>query len=527
MDSLTLSLMLTHTEGVCPQCQNPSRRVHSTYQRRLGDLPMSGKQVKLIVQIRKFFCSQAACPRKVFAQRCDTVCQPYARRLLRADGQIQAIGLYTGARSGARLCHLTGQPISASTVLRVIKKTPVATLETPKRLGIDDFAFRKGHQYGTILVDLDQHQPIDLLPDREGKTLEVWLLAHPGIELITRDRSSVYANAVTCACPDAIQVADRWHLLKNLSEAIERFIDTQRTLIKEAVHSMSQSSVNQSLNSPSFVSVDSITASEVASSAPDPQPRDKRYPIYQRVKELQRQGHGIRAVTRHVGGSRNTVKQYFQQPVFVPRAITKRTNLLTYEAYLRQRWQTGEQRITVLYEEIKAQGYNGKYTMLTAFLATYPRAPVAPVLPPVQRGATRSSHQLSRLLCQPESAWSVGERPLLTYLLEHNPVLIQVRVLSMRFKSMMTDKDGDALEGWCQEASTLVPLNGFVQGLRQDFAAVREAFTSTWSNGQTEGQRSVVTVNRLKTIKRQMYGRASFSLLRLRVITRNGTHPPN
>ena len=165
--------------------------------------------------------------------------------------------------------------------------------------------------------------------------------------------------------------------------------------------------------------------------------------------------------------------------------------------------------------------------MLTAFLATYPRTRIEPVLPPVQKGITRSSHQLSRLLCQPESVWSVDERPLLTYLLEHNPVLSRVRVLSIRFKSMMAEKDGDALAGWCQRASTLVPLNGFVMGLRQDFAAVREAFTSTWSNGQTEGQRSVVTVNRLKTIKRQMYGRANFSLLRLRVITGNGTRPPN
>ena len=138
MDSLTLSLMLTDTEGICPQCQTPSRQVHSTYQRILGDLPMSGKRVKLVVQIRKFFCYQAACPRKVFAQRCHTVCRPYGRRLLRADGQIRAIGLCTGARPGARLCHFTGQPISASTVLRGIKKTPVATLETPKRLGIDD-----------------------------------------------------------------------------------------------------------------------------------------------------------------------------------------------------------------------------------------------------------------------------------------------------------------------------------------------------------------------------------------------------
>lgn len=143
------------------------------------------------MRLRKFFCPLADCPRKVFAQSCHPVCKPYARRLLKADQQIQTIGLQTGAKPGARLCHNIGQSVSASTVLRIIRKTPPPAVETPKRLGVDDFAFKKGRNYGTILIDLDGHTPLDLLPDREGKTLETWLQNHPGIELVTRDRSSV------------------------------------------------------------------------------------------------------------------------------------------------------------------------------------------------------------------------------------------------------------------------------------------------------------------------------------------------
>ncbi|MCC5612743.1 ISL3 family transposase [Nostoc sp. CHAB 5834] len=227
--------MSTQTVGCCPACHMPASKVRSFYQRTITDLPICGKVVSLQIHLRKFFCCNDQCPRKIFAQTASDYFAPYAHRLNRVEQPLHAIALLTGARPAARLCELIGQPVNHSTLLRISHKTPIQDQPTSIRLGVDDFAFRKGRRYGTILIDLDRHQPIDVLPDREGKTLEVWLGNHPGIELVTRDYSCVYANAITTACPDAVQVADRWHLLANLSEVVERFLDTPRKAINQSI----------------------------------------------------------------------------------------------------------------------------------------------------------------------------------------------------------------------------------------------------------------------------------------------------
>lgn len=252
-----------------------------------------------------------------------------------------------------------------------------------------------------------------------------------------------------------------------------------------------------------------------------PLPTEKRYAVYQRTKELQRDGHGIRAVARHLGAARNTIKQYFRQDQFVPRPKPKQSNLLSYEIYLRKRWVEGETNVKVLLEEIKAQGYNGEYTILTTFLADYPPLVQEPALPSAQKGVRYSCRQVSRLLGLPECDWPERERAFLGQLVGQNEIISQVRDLCLRFKVMMNAKKPDDLAQWCKDASASAGLNNFVKGLRQDYAAVQQAIGSEWSNGQTEGQ-----VNRLKTLKRQMYGKASFDLLRIRVLARNRTDPP-
>ena len=317
--------------------------------------------------------------------------------------------------------------------------------------------------------------------------------------------------------------AARWHLLKNLSEAVERFLDTQRSAIQAAVQAISQLSDNQGAK-PNSALTETDLPQPVPAQLPQNDevvPTEKRYAVYQRTKGLQQDGHGIRAVARHLGASRNTIKQYFGQGQFVPRPKPKQSNLLSYEAYLRKRWVEGETNVKVLLEEIKALGYNGEYSILTAFLADYPRLH-DPVLPPAQKGLRYSSRQLSRFLGQCESDWPEADRAFLGQLIGQNEAIGQVHDLCLRFKGLMKDKKADDLAQWCQDASASAGLHNFEKGLRQDYAAVQQAIGSVWSNGQTEGQ-----VNRLKTLKRQMYGKASFALLRIRVLARNRTVPPN
>lgn len=507
-NTVILGLMSRSLLGYCPLCQAVSSQVHSYYERTVSDLPISGKRVSLCIRVRRFFCQQAACPRKVFAERFGSCLKPYQRRLERTNQQIQTIGLMIGGKPTEKIARVIGLPVSASTVLRVLRKTALPVETAPTAVGVDDFAFKKGHTYGTILVDLQRRAPIDLLPDREGKTLEVWLQAHAGIQILTRDRSSVYAAAMTAACPQAVQVADRWHLLKNLSENLERLLDSQRTLINQAAQE-----VNQSLTPPAQEPL--IISTEIMQLPVEAIPTEKRYDKYRQVKQLQQDGHPMRTIARHLGMSRRTVKKYFTQESFTPKTKTKRANLLEFERYLRQCWQAGETNGKSLLKEIKQLGYTGSYTILMNLLASYPKTASESALPAAQKGLMYSSRSLSIAFCQAESEWDEEKRPLLTKLLENSPLLQQARELSLEFKTLMTQKKGQELENWCQKASQLSAFTGFVRGIRQDFAAVEQALTSPWSNGQTEGQ-----VNRLKNIKRQMYGRAGFDLLRLRVLAR-------
>jgi transposase len=511
--SITMGLIFTATIGYCPVCHAPSRHLHSHYQRCVRDLSISGKQVTLALCCRKFFCEQENCPRKIFAQQSSNQLKPYAWRLERVNQQVLAIGLEMGSKPGARICGQTGLPISASTILRVVKKAPVREVAPPTVLGVDDFAFRKREAYGTILVDLEKRQPVDLLPDREGETLEKWLTQHPGVAIVSRDRSSVYAHAISQACPEAIQVADRWHLLQNLGENTARYLDMQRTLLKEAALEVS----NPPVPPESVTNVATPAVSTPTETIGVAQPLEKRQIVFEQVKQLQTQQYGFKTIARHLGISRNTVRKYFNLQTFVPKTHQRHSNLLEYEAYLRQRWQEGEHCVKLLLKEIKPMGYNGSYTILAQLLSDYPKDTRLNSLPAARKGANLAGRSLSIALCQPAEKWEEKDKPLLTKLLEKSPLLRQLWELNLAFKDMMARKKGEYLENWCESASQHSFFKSFVQGIRQDFEAVRQAMTSQWSNGQTEGQ-----VNRLKNIKRQMYGRASFELLRIRVLARTG-----
>jgi hypothetical protein len=221
----------------CPLCGRSAERVHSRYTRTLQALPWQGSAVRVELTCRKFFCDNLDCSRRVFAEPLPGVARRYARKTTRLADALQQLTWLIGGEAAARVAHTFGLLLSADTLLYRLKQAWNAAKmgATPQALGIDDFAFRKGQRYGTILIDLSTRRPVDLLPDRERNTVETWLRAHPGASLISRDRSAVYADAIREAAPEAVQVADRFHLLKNLNEALQQQIGKEAAAIREVL----------------------------------------------------------------------------------------------------------------------------------------------------------------------------------------------------------------------------------------------------------------------------------------------------
>jgi transposase len=359
-DSITMVVQTARLNACCPQCQHPSTRVHSRYLRSLADLPWSGIRVRLRLHTRRFFCSSLTCSRRIFTERLPRTAAPYARRTLRLQEALQLIGFAMGGEAGARLTIRLGMAVSGDTLLRRIRQWAAADPPTPRVLGVDDWSYKRGHRYGTILVDLERRTVVDLLPDRSAESLTAWLRAHPGVEVVSRDRASCYAEGSSQGAPQAVQVADRWHLLHNLSESLQQIVEREPTQLALAA-AMIQS------EPPSTAPVAALSAPVPAFRPPtraeqeSQERRERRLARYDEVRRLRETGSTQEEIARKLSLSTRTVRRWEQAGQFPERrtAPPRRQRLDRFLPYLEQRWEEGLQNALALWREVREQGYRG------------------------------------------------------------------------------------------------------------------------------------------------------------------------
>ncbi len=529
--TLLLDVTSTQTAPTCPRCAAAATRVHSTYTRTLADLPWADVAIRVQLHVRKCMCASATCSRRIFCERVPHVVQPWARRTARLAEQQQRIGVALGGAAGQRLAEDLDHATSRDTLLRLVRRTELPEAPTPRILGVDDWARRTGHTYGTILIDIERGTIIDLLPDRSADTLAQWLMDHPGVEVISRDRGGAYAEGARTGAPDAIQVADRWHLLKNLGDALVKIFDQQRAAIAATLGTspdVPPASATDTIASP-VPAADAIMEPIIVpphTDAVEPSPPDRRRARYDTVCALHTQGWSISAIADHLGLHRATVRTYLQAPSFPERQPRARqTSVLTpFKPYILERWNAGCYTGTVIAREVQAQGYRGSATTVFAFISQLRQAAGIPpkrrvgvtaasITDPTQR--VPSSRDLIWLVLQrPEKqdAENQAQRGRLTT--SHPDVTLGI-ALVQEFATMVRERQYERLDAWLTrtEESGLASLVSVANGIRRDYAAVKAGLTLEWSNGPTEGH-----VNRLKQVKRQMYGRANLDLLKLRLI---------
>jgi len=515
--AIVLRLSTTATYVACPLCGTLSGRVHSRYHRTLADLPWNRVAVRIHLRSRKLFCDNPACQRRIFTEPLPELAARYARKTLRLQDAFYMIGYALGGKAGARVAVSLGLSTSADTLLRRVRRVatqngaPVSGLRV---VGVDDWAFRKGHRYGTMLVDLETHRLIDLLPERSSDSLAAWLKQHPDIELLSRDRAQIYAEGAREGAPQAQHVADRWHLLPNLGEAMQRLTAQHAAHLRQAAKQMLAPKPE---------------ASFAEESQPVRLPRaeqrrlercEQRLALYNRIMALRQQGWTVRDIGVETGISKRTAQRFLRAQQFPARARRRPQTQKTdrYEAYLCQRMEAGCRNAAQLYREIKTQGYAGCYTSVSALVSRLRDCPTVRS-PAVCGRPVPSSGSVAWWLqghfhpSKPEIARE--QRAFLEHLYRLAPVLQEAAQLAQEFARIVRKRQHTDLAAWLEKArqSACHELQLFVQGLRQDLAAVQSAVTLEWSNGQVEGQ-----VNRLKMLKRQMYGRAKFDLLRARVM---------
>jgi transposase len=532
-DLVTIFIAMAVPTAPCPGCGNDARRVHSRYTRRLADLPCFGIPVRLELTVRRFRCSSPECPRRIFAERLPGFAGEHARTTDRLRRSHEAIGYALGGEAGSRLAVLVAMPTSPDTLLRRVKQLKDVPGPPPRVVGVDDWAWRKGHRYGTIVVDLERSDVIDLLPDRDADTVAAWLKARPGVEVVSRDRSSTYAQAATEGAPGAAQVADRWHLLKNLREAVERLFERHSSVVAEAVKSASPSpepttAAAATTPAASEQAVGLSSAEPPAATGPESPRRqarrarrERRVERFEQVRELHQRGHSARRIAQDLGLSRCTVRRYLRIgacPDWGP-GRPRPSRLDEHRDWIDARLAAGDENAVDLHRRLAERGYRGSYGSVRRYVtrrlgaAGRARSRVNAAKPPTP--PPPSPKRLSFEWVRRVEDREPEQQARLDAIRDRSAEVASGLDLADEFARSIRERAGNGLTDWLArcEASACPELRQFAVGVRGDEEAVERAVSERWSNGPVEGH-----VNRLKVIKRQMFGRAGFVLLRARVL---------
>jgi transposase len=487
-ERIILDVTAIPSTAICPVCRGESTRVHSRYQRKVADLAWAQTPVVLHLHVRRFFCPRPTCARVTFSEPLPTVVAPFARRTVRLTAEQRQLGLDVGGEVGARTAQRQGMPISPDTLLRLVRRDPPTNGSTPPHLGVDDFALRKGQVYGTILVDLDQHQPCDLLPERTAAILEQWLKDHPGVEVITRDRATDYADGATRGAPDAVQVADRFHLLQNVREMLQRLLSRHQAALQaatkadtapanaaplaagdaaSAVMDPPTNHVTEANASPSTITVPAPGLRKAAQQSQER--RDRRLASYTTVRALRDQGLSMRAIAEQLHLSRKTVRRLVMADQFPERATRRPapSKLDPFVPYLQQQLALGQDNGMQLWRDLRDQhGYTGSRALLSRWVARHrpvaepatakprrrgrPPAPAATTSAPQRRCSAR---QAAWLLVRRLDDLEDADRGIVERLCQHSAVIDTAYQLAQDFIQMVRERQAAALESWLDRTS--------------------------------------------------------------------------
>jgi len=461
----------------CPSCQVYSSWSHSYYLRTARDLPILGYNVIVNLRARKFYCRNENCSKKVFSERFPDHFVPHKRSTVRLDDKLLKIALLMGGNPGKRLCDTLNIKTSSSSLIRCIHQKELQPRKPSAHIGIDDWAYKKGHTYGTAIVDLKKRKIIDLLPDRETSSVESWLRNRSDVKIVTRDRYVKYAKGITNGAPSARQVADRWHLLKNMGDATKKLLERERQELRrqevaKANKEQSRRGKNQYNPSPF-----------------DRHDKTLQHAKFREIKKLYSQGKTIRAIARIVGVSRLTIRKYIHldEP---PRKNRPGSEILKFADYFKERIALRPNiEVIQLWKEIREKGYKGGRSAVYEFLKVHTRfnkQMVAPFIP--QQSWTPA--KVSLLLYKGDSELSGGEKKLLSKLRTRSLDIRIAHDLVQEFKTLMGNKQGCRLQQWISKSinSPVSEFSAFAKGLKSDFMAVKTHFHFHGATARSKGK---------------------------------------